>query len=238
MKQYGLLAAAFGGTLAVLLVAFLIIEQLGAAGATADATASPSPSAVAIARPTRASVAPGTSIAPSAPPSVAPSPTAVPTSTPVTATPTPTPTPTRLPAPSGGPNKTIKIVVPGSQYIGSVVGKAGKVTKLPSGGVLLSSARIYSDVTSVTYELPVSRIPPGTRIVRLDVAVCGSAEGDFWESYGPAGTVPTEHEVKPPDADGCWHYLGGSGSNTSVNAIIQSQSKLWIDRLVYTITTG
>jgi len=232
MKQYGLLAAAFGGTLAVLLVAFLVIEQLGSSGGpTAGASASPSPSAVAIAT-TRPSATPVASIAPTAVPSVAPSASAAPTPTPATATPRPTP----AVGPSVAPGKTIQVVVRGAQYVDAVVAQNAKVTQIASGGVLISSDRTYSDQTTVTWKLPVSSLPAGTRIARLDVAVCGSAEGDFWETYGPPGTEPVENEVTPPASDGCWHYLGGSGRDSTVTGIIHLESKLWIDRLVYTIT--
>lgn len=241
MKQLGLFAAAFGGTLAVLLVAFLVIEQLGAAGATAEA--SPSSTDVALASPTPAPIArplPSQSAAPSASASasVAPSALAVQTKAPATAAPHPTatPRPTATPEPVA-PGSTFDIVVPGQKYATSVVASNGTITKLPYGSILMSSERTISDSTEVSYRLPAGQVPPGTQIARLDVAVCGYGSGDFWETYGPADADPIEHEVTAPDADGCWHYLGGSGRDSTAHAIIQGATTLRISKVVYTITT-
>jgi hypothetical protein len=230
MKQYGLLLAAFGGTLAVLLVAFLVIEQLGAGSAVASATPSPSPSAIAFATPRL--VTPGPNASASA--STAPSPSAGPTATPTE--PDATATPTRTPAPSLAPGTTIEIVVLGHEYVSSEVASNGKISLTVGAGILMSSTREFSNATSVEYKLPPGKLPPGTIIKRLDVAICGKGEGDFWETYGPADADPTEDEVTNPDADGCWHYLGGNGKDTTAKAIIEKQSSLRIDKVVYTVT--
>jgi hypothetical protein len=240
MRQYGLLAAVFGGTLAVLLVAFLVIEQLGASGASA--VASPSPSTpVALAsgtpRPTprpsaaasgAASTAPSTPSGSETPQTAAPSPVM----------PTPTPRPSRSVPPVGNPGDTVTVVVNGNQFVKSVVPTNAKVTRLPSGAALLTSDRTYSDPTTVTYVLPQGSLPAGTKISRLDVAVCGDGSGDFWETYGPSDMEPIEYEVVPPGADGCWHYVGGSGRDSTVLGIIHLESRFQIDKVVYTITTG
>src|SRR6187401_2100785 len=138
MKQFGLLAAAFGGTLAVLLVAFLVIEQMGAAGATAtpspiaQATAtirSPSPRPTPFIRPTP--------IIASSSPSVAPSATPTPTTTPVTSR-APVATPRRTSTPVV-PGTAFDIVVPGSGFVSQEVPSNGTVTKLADGGVVIEA---------------------------------------------------------------------------------------------------
>ena len=102
----------------------------------------------------------------------------------------------------------------------------------------MTSDRMYSNPTTLTYVLPPSSVPAGARIARLDVAVCGDGSGDFWETYGPSDMEPIEYEVVPPEADGCWHYTGGTGQDSTVLAIIHLESRFQIDEIVYTITTG
>jgi hypothetical protein len=130
------------------------------------------------------------------------------------------------------------VVVPGSRYVDPKIAQNGTVTKLANGGIILSSDRMFSEPTEVSYKLEATDLPAGTKIAKLDVAVCGIGTGDFWETYGPPDAEPAEHEVTPPDADGCWHYLGSNGKDTSVHAIIHLLSKLRIDKVVYTITPG
>ena len=230
MKQYGILAAVFGGTLAVLLVAFLVIEQMGASSAVAVASPSPSAAATVVASaPPRASTPPK--------PSATAEPSTAPSGPPGASTPAATSRPTP-PRASVAPGNTIEVVVLGHEYVESDVATNGKITLTPSAGILMTSTREISTTTSVTYKLPGGSLPAGTTIKRLDVAICGKGEGDFWETYGPADADPSEHEVTSPDADGCWHYLGSNGKDTTAKAIIEKQSTLRIDKVVYTITTG
>ena len=236
MKQYGLLAAAFGGTLAVLLVAFLLVEQLAPGGASAtDPSPSPVTTAAAVASPN-----PRPTARPLASVNVTPSMSAVAsaTPTPTTAPATATPRPAATPARSIAPGKTVEIVVPGSLYVQATVSPNAKVTRLPNNTVLITSDRTLSTGTTVVYRLPSSSLPPGTRIVHLEVAVCGFAKGDFWETYGPPGSSPAEHEATPPDADGCWHYVAPAGAGTTVTAIVERQTTFRIDKVVYRITTA
>lgn len=237
MKQLGLLFATFGGTLAVLLVAFLVIRQLGAtSGGSTAASASPSASPLAgvstpvpTARPSR-SIPPRPSVPPDDPsPSPSPSP---PTGT-VAARRTPVPTP-----PPVAPGTVVEIKVPGSGFVHEEVPSNGTVTKVAGGGVILQTTREFSEPLTVTYKLPLYQLPSGIKVVRVDAALCGNASGDFWESYGPAGSEPPEDEVTPPGPDGCWHYLGGSLSDTAVFAIIRTETTFKIDRVVYTVTAG
>lgn len=71
----------------------------------------------------------------------------------------------------------------------------------------------------------------GFTLRSVDVRICGSGSGDFWETYGPEGSDPVEHEVAAPDADGCWHYNGAPGPDTAVKAIIRLASTMTISRV-------
>jgi hypothetical protein len=101
--------------------------------------------------------------------------------------------------------------------------------------VRLETTRTISAQLMVTWFLPEGSIPADTVVTGVDVAVCGSGDGDFYETYGPEGSDPMEHEVEQPDPDGCWHYAGAIGDDTSVIAIIRLASHLIIDRVEYTL---
>ena len=235
MKQFGLLAVVFGSTLAVLLVAFLVIEQLGSSGLAADASPSPSSTQVApTATPVRTSTPTARATATSTPavtPSASPTATSGPTSK-------PTPTPRRTPVPTIAPGKTIQVVVNGDAYTKPSIPSNGKITKIGGGAITLETTRDSGTPLSVFYELPAGAIPAGTTIKQLDAKVCGLGAGDFWETYGPADAEPVEQEGTQPESDGCWHYTGGSGRYSEVRASTQYATKLRVDKVVYTITTG
>jgi hypothetical protein len=72
----------------------------------------------------------------------------------------------------------------------------------------------------------------------MDVLVCGTASGDFWESYGPQGSDPTEYEVVPPESDGCWHYRDAPGPDTTVKAFVHLATTFTITRIEYTVTVS
>jgi len=236
MKQYGLLATVFGVTLAVLLVGFLVIEQVTTGGATA--LASPSPSASAALQTRGPTSAPGSR-------TPAPSATTMPRPTPPPDEPSPTPdasvAPGLTPRPTPPPVATgtvMDIVVPGTGYAFKDVPVNGTLTKVGAGGLIARTTRDYSDHMTVTYKLPLYQIPAGAKVVRVDVAICGEVSGDFWESYGPPTAEPTEDEVTPPGKDGCWHYRGGTIADTAAFVIIRGETSFTIDKVVYTITTG
>jgi len=237
MKQYGLLAAAFGGTLAVLLALFFVFEQLSAGGGTAVASPSPSASAVAGTPPTPA---PTPRLTAGPLPSGNLRPTLVPSDPP---TPIPTPEPTPKPGQTARPTPTpvaagsvVQIVVAGRDYIHAEVPANGKITKLADGGAELRTTRVSSDTLTVTYRLPLAKLPPGVKNGRVDAKVCGKATGDFWETYGPTGATPAEYEYLPPASDGCWHYAGASLADTDLFAIINLETTFRVDRVVYTVT--
>lgn len=255
MRQYGLFAAAFGGTLAVLLVAFVVIAQLRGGGTTADASASPSSQAIEtnspappIARPTSAqpsrSIGPGPSPSQDATPSPEPSPSQDPTPSPepaATVAPARTPKPT---PPRATPAASVEITLLGAEYRVESMPSDGKITLMSGGGVILETAASSVDSATpltVTYRLRLSQVPFGMKVVRLDAAVCGHASGAFWESYGPIWAQPMEFEKTQPGPDGCWHYigirhdLGTAMSDTTVKASISLGTRFQIDRVVYTL---
>lgn len=160
------------------------------------------------------------------------------------------PTPTRKPAaqasaaasavptPAGtaSADGRIRVVLAGSDYEFADVPENGTLTRLPGGGIRLESTRIISAQLMVTWFPPAGSIPAGATITDVDVVVCGRGEGDFYETYGPLGSDPAEHEVEAPSPDGCWHYDNAYGDDLSVIAITRLQSRLDIERVEYTIT--
>jgi hypothetical protein len=165
------------------------------------------------------------------------------------------PTPTRKPAASASvapsaaassqptasaapvtPGEQLTIELHGDQYELADVPSNGTITPRGDGAVTLATTRELSAQMMVTWFLPEDSLPAGAAIASLDVAVCGSGDGDFYETYGPEGSDPMEHEVEAPDPDGCWHYNGSPGFDTSVIAITRLASTLTIEKVVYTVT--
>ena len=146
---------------------------------------------------------------------------------------------TPSPQSSGGPGRTLVVTVQGTDYVDAQIPQNGTITKMPDGSVRLETTRMYSDPMVVTYELPADRLPTGTRILGIQgTKVCGSATGDFWESYGPDGSDPTEHEFGPPQPDGCWHYGPAPGPDTTVTVGQRTQTVYIITKIEYTVTIG
>lgn len=131
---------------------------------------------------------------------------------------------------------TLRVVLRGDQYELADIPENGKVTPVAGGGIRIETTRLYSHQLMVTWFLPDDALPAGATITEVDVAVCGSGDGDFYETYGPEGSEPMEHEVEPPGPDGCWHYDDALGDDTSVIAIVRLGSHLVIDRVEYTFT--
>jgi hypothetical protein len=128
--------------------------------------------------------------------------------------------------------------VPGNQYINSAVPSNGSVTSNADGSVTMKLDRTVSDEIELDYIVPADRIPAGKTITNMDVLVCGTASGDFWESYGPQGSDPTEYEVVPPESDGCWHYRDAPGPDTTVKAFVHLATTFTITRIEYTVTVS
>ena len=140
------------------------------------------------------------------------------------------------PGPSTLPDGRIVYTLRGDEYDEVDVPGNGTFIERPDGAVTLETTRDYSYQLVVTYYLPEDAIPAGRRITRIDTRVCGSGEGDFWETYGPEGGDTLEHEVSAPGPDGCWHYERAPGDDTSVIAIIRLRSTMTITKVEYTIT--
>jgi len=128
------------------------------------------------------------------------------------------------------------VIVLGSQYVASVVPSNGKVTAGTGGSVTMTLDRSVSNEIELDYELPPDRIPAGFTITSMNVRICGSASGDFWEAYGPPGSDPTEYEVIQPASDGCWHFTGAPGPDTTVKAFVHLATTMTITRVEYTVT--
>ena len=72
-------------------------------------------------------------------------------------------------------------------------------------------------------------------MISVETRVCGQGGGDFYEVYGPYGADPVEYEVKPPAADGCWHFVG-EGSDYDVTVYVYVHATLIVDRIEYLVT--
>jgi hypothetical protein len=248
MRQFALVGGAFALTLAVLLGAWLALGAI--TGGTPAPTASPTdvPTASPAASPTE--IATATSTVASSP-TLGPSPSASATASPASS-PTPTssaaPTPTLTPVPSIVGGKTVVVTVRGQDYAlaQGLDPPHATITNLTGGGIRMFTDGTTSGPLTVTYRLPAlppSLLPAGKTIRRIDVKVCGSGSGDFWEVYGPPGSAPVEYEAAPPAADGCWHFAGAPGPDSTVIADVNINpigvtSTMQIDRLVYTVTVN
>ena len=219
MRQTTILLGTAGLTLVVLIVAFLAFRALtGPDGAAATPTPIPS---------TSAQEATATATA---------SPTPVPSAsgaTASTATATAVATPVRTAGPTPVPGETVTYTVKGSQYVSKQIPPGGAISNLAGGAIKMTTGTASSDELTVTYRFT---IPAGRVVQSYQVKVCGSGTGNFWETYGPPGANPVEYEFEPPAADGCWHFTGGSLTDTTVLAIIGLGSQMRVDRIVYILT--
>jgi hypothetical protein len=234
MRKAALLVGGFALTLAILVGVYLVVSGGGSSSTAVVPSPTPSPAATAT-----------------------PTPRPKPSATPAAATPTPTPTAFATEAPqetlppgwspkpitSGTPGMTpvpdtttgaaITITIHGADFDAYDVQPHSSVTKSGNAVVLTSSAD-DSQPTSVVYTLPKSAIPSGKAIARLDTVVCGSGGGNFFEVYGPDGSQPVEFEApNPPKA--CWQFTRSPGTDTSVHADVQLQSRFQIDSVTYTV---
>ena len=247
MRQAFLLTGSFIGTLAVLLAAYLVWTGVG------SGRASPSPSAVAsVGSPAAAPAASQASSSPAVAPSPRPTPTPAAIPSP-TASPTPaailtpqprlTPGPVATPSPSApaspaGSATVFAVTLAGRDYdTGSVaMVDNASITPLAGGGIVLTTDRSSHGELLVAWLVPATRLPPGAVILRIDVAICGSGSGDFWEVYGPPGSAEAEYEGTPPGPDRCWHFSAAPGPDTTIKAGVELGSRLQIDRIFYRFT--
>ena len=241
MRQFALVGGVFALTVIVLFGGWLALGAIiGRAPAPTDVTtASPTTSSTEIA-PATSTVASSPTLGPSSSTSAATSPAASPTPTSSAA-----PTPTIAPVPSVVAGQAIVVTLRGQDYVSAqgVDPLHATLTNLSSGSIRLRADGNSGDPLAVTYRLSPSRLPAGKSIRRIDVKVCGSGSGDFWESYGPPGSEPAEYEAVPPAADGCWHFAGAPGPDSTVIvdvniAALNVTSTMQIDRVVYTVTVN
>ena len=91
-----------------------------------------------------------------------------------------------------------------------------RLTVGPDGSLTIETDRSTHDSPTITYRVPSDQLPLGRQIRAIDVRVCGTGHGDFWERYGPAGSEPFEYEAEAPASDGCWHFTGAPGPDSTV----------------------
>ena len=126
----------------------------------------------------------------------------------------------------------------GDEYTDSFVPPNGTLEKLEDGSIRMSTTRGSGVSLEVDWELAAGELPAGRTVVDVDVNVCGAGEGDFWETYGPYGANPVEHEALPPESDGCWHYVDEPGTDFRVEAYVVGASSLIVERIEYVVTFG
>jgi hypothetical protein len=149
-----------------------------------------------------------------------------------TATVQPTASATAIPA-----GTVVTIEVPGSAYVRLDESPDNKIT--PDGDVLVvETVRGSFMSTRIGWELPPGSVPPGTTFSRIDMKICGSGSGDFWETYAPSGGEPLEQEVTQPTADGCWHFDGAADGDPYFKSFVNGNSRMRIERIVYTLTVA
>jgi hypothetical protein len=237
MRQFAILGGAFALTLAVLLGAWIALRSLTPPAPTPSPVPTPTPIII----PTPS---------PSPFPTPTPTPSPVPTASP-TESPSPAPTQTLMPLPSITPvpsivgGTTVVRTLRGQDFVlaQGLIAVHATITKPSDGSIWLRTDGTTADPLVVTFRLPSSAVPAGKTIRRIDALVCGVGSGAFWEVYGPPGSAIPELEKPAVTSDGCWHFSGAPGPNSSVvvdvnlNPIGQP-SLLKIYKVVYTLTVS
>ena len=144
-------------------------------------------------------------------------------------------------APASGPRVAaapapIVVTVLGDAFARSAMAANGHLTRNADHSATLTGDRTTSAASTLTYLLPAGTVPLGDAIQSMAVRVCGSGSGDFWETYGPPGSSPIEYEQGAPSADGCWHFSGATGSDTTVLASIRLATTMTVQRVEYSLT--
>jgi hypothetical protein len=141
-------------------------------------------------------------------------------------------------APPSAPPKgsVVTVEVPGTGYV-RLDESPGKVTR-DGDTLIVETERGTFISTRIGYDLPDGTFPPDTVFSRIDMKLCGSGTGDFWEVYAPSGGEPLEQEVTQPADDGCWHFDGAAEGDPYFEAFVNGGSRMVIDKVVYTLTIG
>jgi len=242
MRQALLLVASFLVTFAILAGAYAVYLSVSSNVVTPSAAPS---AATAVSGATPAAPTPARTPGPAATPAqtATPTPEPTPTRTPTPPTPgptSPTPRPTSA-APissSPGTSKTVTVTVNGADYDRATVElvDSSSITPLPNGGVAIQTDRTSHGALFISWNVPSSESPRSGTIAHIDTAVCGRGSGDFWEIYGPPGSDELEYEAIPPSRDGCWHFHGAPGPDTTTTAGVTLNSRFEIRQVVYTFT--
>lgn len=239
MRQALLLAASFLVTFAILAGAYAVYLSVSSNVVTPSAAPSAA-TAVSGATPAAPTLAPtpGPAATPAQTAMPTPEPTPTRTPTPGPTSPTPRPTSAAPISSSPGTNKTVTVTVNGADYDRASVKlvDSSSITPLPNGGVAIQTDRTTHGTLYISWTVPSSEFPRSGTIAHIDTAVCGRGSGDFWEVYGPSGSDEAEYEATPPTRDGCWHFHGAPGPDTTTTAGVTLNSRLEIRQVVYTFT--
>jgi hypothetical protein len=110
-----------------------------------------------------------------------------------------------------------------------------KVDPLANGEIRITTTRSAGYPLYIEWTLDTGVFPADAKVVSVETRVCGHGEGDFYEVYGPYGSDPVEYEVKPPAADGCWHFVG-EGSDYDVTVYVYDDAVMTIERIEFVVT--
>jgi hypothetical protein len=202
------------------------------ASACAGPGTTPRPS-TAVAIPPASSAAPSTAPPASAVvPSIAPSPVAV-TADP-TASPPPSPVASSPPTAAAQVTRTYQLNV--QQPSVTKIAPQDKLDRKANGGIVVTTHRDSDHPLHLEWLFEPARLPAGSTASHVESRVCGHGEGDFYEVYGPYDSDPVEYEVKPPAADGCWHF-SGRPSDWIISIYVYGDATLTIDRIEMDVTT-
>jgi hypothetical protein len=164
-------------------------------------------------------------------PSIAPSPvvaSADPPASPTASSVAPTATPI-------GPPVTRTFQVNVQQPSVTKVAPEDSLDRKPNGGIVVTTHRDSGHPLHLEWLFDPAALPAGSTVSHVETRVCGHGDGDFYEVYGPYDSDPVEYEVKPPAADGCWHFSGGP-SDWNISIYVYGDATMTIDRIEMDIT--
>jgi hypothetical protein len=109
------------------------------------------------------------------------------------------------------------------------------VKPLSNGGIEITTTRTADHQLRMEWVLDTTVFPDDALVIGVDTRVCGHGSGDMYELYGPIAADPVEYELKPPGADGCWHFIGDE-SDYTVTIYAWDNSTFTIDLIEFAVT--